>query len=180
VLTPRGPVALLTPSTPSGRVTTPSPAYLNQADVISVPNSIPSISIRLEPSENLMEQAMQSAGIQAMQSSPSFWRKWAPGLVFVSSLVAGAGIARSLSSETTPASAVEVSMPTGVEVKATEGAVQVEHDAPVRVDGASKEHAPNATLVLPVGTHTLSSPGVTRTVEVKPLRLTKVRLRSSP
>jgi CheY-like chemotaxis protein len=177
LLTPRGAVAF----TPSGtsKVTTPSPAFINQEDILSAPESFPSIPINLEKSEGLLEQAMRAANRGANKAPPT--KKWIPIAIFGVSVIAGAGLMRSLASETTPAaSVIDAPLPTGVDLHAGEGALQVDNDAPVRVDGAEKAHAPNATLVLPVGTHTLSSPGITRTVEVKPLRLTRVRLRSSP
>jgi CheY-like chemotaxis protein len=175
VLTPRGPVALLAP--------TPSPAFLDQADVAAVPPSLPSVPVSVEVSEGLLEQAMHAA--QAPRSSVKGpLRKWAPALVFISSILIGAGVMRFITtSQPINANVVsETALPTGVELKSNEGALQIEHEATaaVQVDGADKPQANNATLVLPVGSHTLSTKGVTRTVDVKPLRLTKVRLRSNP
>jgi DNA-binding response OmpR family regulator len=175
VLTPRGPVALL--------ALTPSPAFLDQADVAAVPPSLPSVPVSVEASEGLLEQAMLSAQAPRTAVKGPF-RRWAPALVFTSSILIGAGIMRSITSaQPINANVVsETALPTGVELKTNEGALQIEHDGPsvVQVDGADKPQSTNATLVLPVGSHTLSTKGVTRTVDVKPLRLTKVRLRSNP
>lgn len=185
VLTPRGPVAF-TPTSTSAKITTPSPAYLSQSDVLSAPQSFPSIPVIPEKSDGLLEQAMRSTATRdahvSIPETRSQMRKWMPIIVFSASVLVGTGLVRSLSSESTPptSAAVDAPLPVGVDLTSSEGALQIDNDAPVRIDGAEKAHAPNATLVLPVGTHTLSSPGITRTVEVKPLRLTKVRLRSTP
>jgi DNA-binding response OmpR family regulator len=176
VLTPRGPVEF----TPSGstKFKTPSPAFLNQEDVLSSPESFPSIPIQLEKSEGMLEQAMRAANREPVKVQN---KKWLPVAIFGVSVIAGAGLMRTLASETTPAANVaDAPLPVGVELRSGEGALQVDNDVPMRVDGVASAHAPNATLVLPVGTHTLSTPGITRSVEVKPMRLTRVRLRSNP
>jgi hypothetical protein len=209
VLTPRGPVALLTPNTPSNLSrtnTTPSPAFLNQEDVISVPNSLPSIPITVGPftSESIALanlSAAKNAGDPVVSVKPDsartvptrgrFRKNVVPAVIFTASVLVGAFVVRSVSESrsTSPAQISEAPLPTGVELRPSEGALQIVADtaqdepapaASVQIDGVASAHNENATLVLPVGTHTVTSRGVTKTVDVKPSRLTKVRLRSNP
>ncbi len=110
-------------------------------------------------------------------------RPWLSVAIFGAAIALGVLCVRGFGGETrAPASPepADEPVPAGMNVKTSEGVIDVDvpPGANVRVDGVDRGSAEHTRIVVPAGIHTVSTPGATRAVDVRSLRLTKVRLGS--
>jgi DNA-binding response OmpR family regulator len=114
-------------------------------------------------------------------------RSWAGVYVFGATIVIGLAATQLLpkgdaGNVATTATPSDEPIPADMPVAAGEGAVAIETGPGVKVmvDGVERRDIVAGRLALAAGTHTFSTGVATRTVDVKPLRLVRVRLPSAP
>lgn len=110
-------------------------------------------------------------------------RPWLSVAIFGAAIALGVLCVRGFGGETRAPASPEPSdepVPAGMNVKTSEGVIDVDvpPGANLRVDGVDRGSAEHTRIVVPAGIHTVSTPGATRAVDVRSLRLTKVRFGS--
>ncbi|NOU35076.1 MAG: hypothetical protein HOO96_44865 [Polyangiaceae bacterium] len=130
-----------------------------------------------------VESAAQAAAPSPQVAPRKRERPWLSVAIFGAAIALGVLCVRGFGGETRAPSSPEPAdeaVPAGMNVKTSEGVIDVDvpPGASVRIDGVDRGSAEHTRIVVPAGVHTVSTPGATRAVDVRSLRLTKVRLGS--
>ncbi len=157
---------------------TPQVAVSAATNDAASPGSIDGVDVDVD-AEPLASVALSTSAAPSRKRE----RPWLSVAIFGAAIALGVLCVRGFGGETRAPASPEPSdeaVPAGMNVKTSEGVIDV--DAPpgvnVRVDGVDRGTTEHTRIVVPAGTHTVSTPGATRAVDVRSLRLTKVRFGS--